>query len=75
MLEIKEWLEAPQTKQILKALRKVNEERKSLLGLHIIADPLNADKRGLLKTALEYKAFDAALDSIETGEFDDEHDE
>jgi len=45
------------------------------LGSHIIADPLNAEKRGLLNTALEYKAFDAALDSIETGEFDDEYEE
>jgi hypothetical protein len=43
------------------------------LGEHIIADPLNAEKRGLLNTALEYKAFDAAIDSIENGEFLDDN--
>ena len=71
-MELKEWLEAPQTKRVLKALRKVNEQRKSQLGEHIINDPLNAEKRGMLNTALEYKAFDAAIDSLENGEFVDE---
>jgi len=42
------------------------------LGEHIINDPLTAESRGMLNTALEYKAFDAAIDSIENGEFLDE---
>lgn len=75
MNDLTEWLEAPQTKRCLKRLRKINDQRKALLGEHIIKDPLNAGERGLLNTALEYKAFDAVIDSLEDGEFVDDSEE